>query len=66
MFPMNWGKEKYLLVVMYMYFGDFAAGNILLLKNEFDIGSDSTEVSQQKLLTLVAEKLIDINSNINV
>jgi hypothetical protein len=30
------------------------------------LGSDIAEVSQEKLLSLVAERLIDSNSNVNV
>lgn len=38
--------------------------NILLLRNSLNLGVDAPEVSLQKLLALVAEKLIDSNSNI--
>ncbi|KAF4369527.1 hypothetical protein F8388_019396 [Cannabis sativa] len=41
-------------------------GNILLLKNNLTLSPDVTEVSQEKLLSLVAERLIDSNSNIDV
>ncbi|KAK2426029.1 ubiquitin carboxyl-terminal hydrolase MINDY-2 [Trifolium repens] len=39
--------------------------NVLLLRNQLSLGSDITEVSQEKLLSLVAERLIDSNSNVN-
>ncbi|XP_057462164.1 uncharacterized protein LOC130752411 [Actinidia eriantha] len=39
--------------------------NVLLLKNNLNLSSDITEVSQEKLLALVAERLIDSNSNVN-
>ncbi|CBI34769.3 unnamed protein product, partial [Vitis vinifera] len=39
--------------------------NVLLLKNNLNLSPDIAEVSQQKLLSLVAERLIDSNSNIN-
>ncbi|XVE57801.1 hypothetical protein DITRI_Ditri04bG0119100 [Diplodiscus trichospermus] len=39
--------------------------NILLLRNNLNLSSDIAEVSQEKLLSLVAERLIDSNSNIN-
>ncbi|XP_062074175.1 uncharacterized protein LOC133778306 [Humulus lupulus] len=39
--------------------------NILLLRNNLTLSSDVTEVSQEKLLSLVAERLIDSNSNID-
>ncbi|KAL9387138.1 hypothetical protein Peur_020262 [Populus x canadensis] len=39
--------------------------NVLLLKNNLNLSSDSAEVSQEKLLSLVAERLIDSNSNVN-
>ncbi|KAM7258897.1 hypothetical protein ACFE04_014638 [Oxalis oulophora] len=39
--------------------------NILLLRNNLNVGPDPTEVSQEKLLSLVAERLIDSNSNVN-
>lgn len=42
------------------------AGNILLLRNSLNLSPDTAEVSQEKLLSLVAERLIDSNSNINV
>ncbi|KAI3703516.1 hypothetical protein L1987_73646 [Smallanthus sonchifolius] len=41
------------------------SGNILLLRDELGLNSDVTEVSQGKLLTLVAERLIDPISNVN-
>ncbi|XP_025814157.1 ubiquitin carboxyl-terminal hydrolase MINDY-1-like isoform X3 [Panicum hallii] len=37
-------------------------GNVLLLKNVISLNPDASEVSQQKLLSLVAERLIDSNS----
>lgn len=40
-------------------------GNVLLLKNNLSLSPDITEVSQEKLLSLVAERLIDSN-NVNV
>ncbi|RCV23169.1 hypothetical protein SETIT_4G277300v2 [Setaria italica] len=36
--------------------------NVLLLKNVISLNPDASEVSQQKLLSLVAERLIDSNS----
>ncbi|CAH9105145.1 unnamed protein product [Cuscuta europaea] len=39
--------------------------NVLLLKNNISLGPDVAKVSQEKLLSLVAERLIDSNSNIN-
>ncbi|KAI3828694.1 hypothetical protein L1987_02802 [Smallanthus sonchifolius] len=41
------------------------SGNILLLRDKLGLNSDVTEVSQGKLLTLVAERLIDSVSNVN-
>lgn len=41
-------------------------GNVLLLKNNLNLSSDVSEVSLQKLLSLVAERLIDSNSNVQV
>ncbi|XP_043716699.1 ubiquitin carboxyl-terminal hydrolase MINDY-1-like isoform X2 [Telopea speciosissima] len=38
--------------------------NLLLLKNNLNLNVDASEVSLQKLLSLVAERLIDSNSNI--
>lgn len=43
-----------------------AAGNVMLLKNVISLNPDAGEVSQQKLLSLVAERLIDSNSNVQV
>ncbi|KAJ4832242.1 hypothetical protein Tsubulata_002005, partial [Turnera subulata] len=40
--------------------------NVLLLKNNLNLSPDISEVSQEKLLSLVAERLIDSNSNVNV
>jgi len=42
------------------------AGNVLLLKNVISLNPDASEVSQQKLLSLVAERLVDSNSAIQV
>ncbi|XP_019156237.1 PREDICTED: ubiquitin carboxyl-terminal hydrolase MINDY-1 [Ipomoea nil] len=39
--------------------------NVLLLKNNLNLSPDVPEVSQEKLLSLVAERLIDSNSNVN-
>ncbi|KAI3692059.1 hypothetical protein L6452_31868 [Arctium lappa] len=39
--------------------------NILLLRNNLSLSSDVAEVSQEKLLSLVAERLIDSNSNVD-
>ncbi|KAL6979651.1 hypothetical protein U1Q18_021307 [Sarracenia purpurea var. burkii] len=39
--------------------------NLLLLKNNLNLSPDVEEVSQEKLLSLVAERLIDSNSNVN-
>lgn len=38
--------------------------NVLLLKNNINLSPDVAEVSQEKLLSLVAERLIDSNSNV--
>ncbi|KAL5205885.1 hypothetical protein ABZP36_034094 [Zizania latifolia] len=37
--------------------------NVLLLKNVINLNPDASEVSQQKLLSLIAECLIDSKSN---
>ncbi|KAL7595297.1 hypothetical protein Lser_V15G30104 [Lactuca serriola] len=39
--------------------------NILSLRNNLSLSPDVAEVSQEKLLSLVAERLIDSNSNVN-
>ncbi|XWS38438.1 hypothetical protein CRYUN_Cryun19dG0131600 [Craigia yunnanensis] len=39
--------------------------NILLLRNNLNLSPDIAEVSQEKLLSLVADRLIDSNSNVN-
>ncbi|KAK1430707.1 hypothetical protein QVD17_13647 [Tagetes erecta] len=39
--------------------------NVLLLRNHMSLSSDVGEVSQEKLLSLVAERLIDSNSNVD-
>nr|DAD18731.1 TPA_asm: hypothetical protein HUJ06_020194 [Nelumbo nucifera] len=38
--------------------------NVLLLRNNLNLSIDASEVSLQKLLSLVAERLIDSNSNV--
>ncbi|WOL18156.1 ubiquitin carboxyl-terminal hydrolase MINDY-2 [Canna indica] len=38
--------------------------NVLLLRNNVNLNLDASEVSLQKLLSLVAERLIDSNSNV--
>ncbi|KAK2664695.1 hypothetical protein Ddye_003269 [Dipteronia dyeriana] len=40
--------------------------NVLLLRNNLNLSPDIGEVSQEKLLSLVAERLIDSNSNVNM
>ncbi|GMJ10951.1 hypothetical protein like AT4G11860 [Hibiscus trionum] len=40
-------------------------GNVLLLSNNMNLSPDIAEVSQEKLLSLVAESLIDSNSNVD-
>lgn len=44
----------------------FMIGNVLSLKNSLNLSPDIPEVSQEKLLSLVAERLIDSNTNIDV
>ncbi|XP_035543482.1 ubiquitin carboxyl-terminal hydrolase MINDY-2-like [Juglans regia] len=39
--------------------------NVLLLRNNLNLSPDTVEVSQKKLLELVAERLTDSNSNLN-
>ncbi|KAK1436194.1 hypothetical protein QVD17_01972 [Tagetes erecta] len=39
--------------------------NVLLLRNNLNLSADVAEVSQEKLLSLVAERLIDSNSNVD-
>ncbi|XP_065858130.1 uncharacterized protein [Euphorbia lathyris] len=39
--------------------------NVLSLRNNLNLSPDIAEVSQEKLLSLVAERLIDSNSNVN-
>ncbi|XP_042496931.1 uncharacterized protein LOC122075829 [Macadamia integrifolia] len=38
--------------------------NVLLIRNNLNLNADASEVSVQKLLSLVAERLIDSNSNV--
>ncbi|MQL68512.1 hypothetical protein Taro_000849 [Colocasia esculenta] len=40
--------------------------NIMLLRNNISLSIDTPDVSQQKLLSLVAERLLDSNSNLEV
>lgn len=39
--------------------------NVLLLRNQLNLSPDISEVSQEKLLSLVADRLIDADSNVN-
>ncbi|KAK4769449.1 hypothetical protein SAY86_027599 [Trapa natans] len=39
--------------------------NVLLLRNNLNLSPDTAEVSQERLLSLVAERLIDSNCNVN-
>lgn len=39
--------------------------NVLLLKNSLNLDPDTAEVSEEMLLSLVAQRLIDSNSNVN-
>ncbi|XP_044477030.1 ubiquitin carboxyl-terminal hydrolase MINDY-1 isoform X2 [Mangifera indica] len=39
--------------------------NVLLLKNDLKLSPDTGEVSQEKLLALVANRLLESNSNVN-
>ncbi|KAK8692812.1 hypothetical protein V6N13_070419 [Hibiscus sabdariffa] len=39
--------------------------NVLLLSNSMSLSPDTAEVSQEKLLALVAERLIDLSSNVD-
>uniref|UniRef100_A0A803LQT6 MINDY deubiquitinase domain-containing protein n=1 Tax=Chenopodium quinoa TaxID=63459 RepID=A0A803LQT6_CHEQI len=39
--------------------------NVLLLRNELNLSADVSEVSQEKLLSLVAERLLDSDNNNN-
>ncbi|XP_057520094.1 uncharacterized protein LOC130800523 [Amaranthus tricolor] len=39
--------------------------NVLLLRNQLTLNPDISEVSQEKLLSLVADRLIELNSNNN-
>lgn len=41
-------------------------GNVLLLRNSINLNLDAPEVPLQKLLSLVAEKLIDSNCSVQV
>lgn len=50
----------------YWFVFDFLTGNVLSLRNSLNLSPDTTEVSQEKLLSLIAERLIDSNSNIDV
>ena len=57
--------NEYMYSYLVVYVGA-VAGNVLLLRNNLNLGPDATEVSQEKLLSLVAERLIDSNSNVDV
>ncbi|XP_019445190.1 PREDICTED: ubiquitin carboxyl-terminal hydrolase MINDY-1-like [Lupinus angustifolius] len=58
----------YCLVCVYcrlLFIFCIAAGNVLLLRNNLNLSPDIAEVSQEKLLSLVAERLLDSNANLN-
>ena len=44
----------------------FATGNVLLLRNLLKLSVDTVEIGSSKLLSLVAERLLDSNSNMEV
>jgi hypothetical protein len=44
----------------------FVAGNVLLLRNILKLSLDTVEIGSSKLLALVAERLLDSNSNMQV
>ena len=43
-----------------------ATGNVLLLRNILKLSVDTVEIGSSKLLSLVAERLLDSNSNMEV
>jgi len=53
--------EVLIVLIRYLF-----VGNVLLLKNQLNLSPDISEVSQEKLLSLVADRLIDSNSNVKV
>lgn len=55
-----------LIMSLKTFFLYIEIGNVLLLRNNLNLSPDTGEISQEKLLSLVAERLIDSNSNVNV
>lgn len=55
-----------LIMSLKTFFLYIEIGNVLLLRNNLTLSPDTGEISQEKLLSLVAERLIDSNSNVNV
>ncbi|KAL0393454.1 UNVERIFIED_CONTAM: Ubiquitin carboxyl-terminal hydrolase MINDY-1 [Sesamum latifolium] len=60
---MMWPQHYDMLSVSFFKFVFW--GNVLSLKNSLNLSPDISEVSQEKLLSLVAERLIDTNINID-
>lgn len=54
------------VALQYMTVFHIMVGNVLSLKNSLNLSSDIPEVSQEKLLSLVAERLIESNINTDV
>ena len=61
----NFKAEHLSIIVLIRCMGIFV-GNVLLLRNQLTLNPDISEVSQEKLLSLVADRLIELNSNNNV
>ncbi|KAL9328660.1 hypothetical protein ACSQ67_003663 [Phaseolus vulgaris] len=58
-------RPLYSYVLLLSLWPSLTRGNVLLLRNNLNLSPDIAEVSQEKLLSLVAERLIDSNSNVN-
>lgn len=68
----QWTLWCFLVAFMHVYFLltnlmlHIMIGNVLSLKNSLNLSPDIPEVSQEKLLSLIAERLIDSNINFDV
>lgn len=55
-------KGLFMLLLLIRYYVE----NVLLLKNQLNLSDDASELSQEKLISLLSERLLDLNSNVNV
>jgi hypothetical protein len=70
----TWWPDKYMyessvtsvVLNLRLVIGGLCAGNVLLLRNNLNVSTDLAEISLSELLSLIAERLLDVNSNTEV